>query len=100
MRKHARKRANNNTLADRDSASVVQQHTLMDSGPVTNRQVVAVGKIDTVINLHTRAHVVKDVAPQHAAKADSQPQIESNRRSIKHLPEPEKRLSNCESFCL
>ena len=40
--------------------------------------------------------MVEDVPPQHAAEAQSEPEVQPDRRAVEHLPEPEQRLANGE----
>ena len=80
-------------VADVDAAAVVEQGALADGDAVADRKVVAVGEVDAVVDFHAGAHVVEDVAAQHAAEAQSQPVIQPDRRAVEHLPEPEQRLA-------
>src|ERR1700722_20074159 len=52
------------------------------------------------MNLDARADMLKDVTAQHAAKTQSQPVIEAERRAIEHLPEPEQGLAAQEAFAV
>src|ERR1700722_13815939 len=78
-------------FADGDSAAIVEQDSLANDGSIADGEVVAVGQVDSVMNLDARAEMLKDVAAQHAAKTKSQPVIEAERRPIEHLPKPKKR---------
>ena len=64
-----------------------------DDDAVADRQLVAIREIDTVMDFYAVAHVLKDVAAKHTAEAQSQPVIQSDRRAVEHLPEPQQRFA-------
>src|SRR6202789_43977 len=80
-------------LVQDDLAAIVKQNILVDGAVVADGEGVAVGELDVVEDLDVLAQMAKDVATQHAAKAEPQPVIESNRRAVEHLPEPDERLA-------
>ena len=53
-----------------------------------------------MVNLYACAHVLKDVAAQHAAKTQAEPVIEADGRAVEHLPEPEQRFAGSEFFAI
>ncbi len=61
---------------------------------VLDGEVVAVGELDVVEDLHVLAKVPEDMTTQHAAKAEAKPVVEAKRRAIEHLPEPDERFAN------
>src|SRR5262249_47952815 len=73
VREDARERADDGVLTDLDAAAVVQKDSLMDHCTIANRQLVSIGQINAVVNLHPVSHVVEDVPRQHAAEAQPQP---------------------------
>src|ERR1700722_3460559 len=87
-------------LADGDAAAIVEQGTLANNGSVADGEVVAVGQVDSVMNFDACAEMLEDVAAQHAAKTQSQPVIEAERRAVEHLPEPEQGFAAREAFAV
>ena len=61
----------------------------MNDGAVADGEFVAVGEVDTVVNFYAGAHVVEDVAREHASEAESEPNIQTDCAPVEHFPKPD-----------
>lgn len=62
-----------------DFGAIVEQNIFMNGAAIFDGEVVAVGEFDVVKDFDAFAKMFKNMPPQHAAKTESQPMIETQR---------------------